>query len=64
MHNWRYGEVLPWSWYTPNYYLTDYWRYGLSTPPIGMEWVRVGRDALLVDIFTGRVYQVVTYLFW
>jgi Ni/Co efflux regulator RcnB len=63
-HSWRFGEVLPWSWYTPNYYLNDYWRYGLPMPPVGMEWVRVGRDALLVDIFNGRVYQVVNYLFW
>jgi hypothetical protein len=62
-YSWRYGDTLPWSWYTPSYYLNDYWRYGLPMPPIGMEWVRIGRDAVLVDVFTGRVYQVVSYLF-
>ena len=61
---WQYGQTLPWSWYTPNYYLNDYWAYGLPMPPIGCEWVRVGDDAILVDVFTGRIYQVVYNLFW
>ena len=33
-------------------------------PPIGCEWVRVGNDALLVDIWTGRVVAVYYGLFW
>ena len=61
---WQWGQTLPWSWYTPNYYLNDYWAYGLPMPPIGCEWVRVGDDAILVDVFTGRIYQVVYNLFW
>lgn len=61
---WQYGQILPWTWYTPNYYLNDYWNYGLPRPPIGCEWVRAGDDAILVDVFTGRVYQVVYNLFW
>jgi Ni/Co efflux regulator RcnB len=61
---WQWGQTLPWSWYTPNYYIDDYWRYGLPMPPIGCEWVRVGDDAILVDVFSGRIYQVVYNLFW
>jgi Ni/Co efflux regulator RcnB len=61
---WQWGQTLPWNWYTPNYYLNDYYAYGLPMPPIGCEWVRVGDDAILVDVFTGRIYQVVYNLFW
>lgn len=61
---WQWGQTLPWDWYTPNYYLNDYYAYGLPMPPIGCEWVRVGDDAILVDVFTGRIYQVVYNLFW
>jgi Ni/Co efflux regulator RcnB len=61
---WQWGQTLPWNWYTPDYYLNDYWDYGLPMPPIGCEWVRAGSDAILVDVFTGRVYQVVYDLFW
>lgn len=61
---WQWGQTLPWNWYTPNYYIDDYWRYGLPMPPIGCEWVRVGDDAILVDVFNGRIYQVVYNLFW
>ncbi|NWN22978.1 RcnB family protein, partial [Escherichia coli] len=42
-----------------NYWLTDYWLFGLDVPPLGYEWVRYGPDALLVNITTGEVIQVV-----
>ena len=61
---WSYNDRLPWGWYTPEYWIDDWWRYGLPMPPIGCEWVRVGRDVLLVDVFSGRVLQVVHNLFW
>ena len=31
---------------------------GLPYPPPGAEWIRVGADALLVDIFTGEILDV------
>ena len=62
-HSWRYGEYLPYGWYSARYYL-DWWSYGLPMPPVGTEWVRVGRDALLVDIWTGEVLSVYHLLFW
>jgi hypothetical protein len=33
-------------------------------PPIGCEWIRVGRDALLVDIWSGEILSVYYDMFW
>lgn len=62
--SWSFGDTLPHAWYGPNYWINDWWSYGLPVPPIGYEWVRVGDDALLIDEYTGRVVQVVYNLFW
>lgn len=37
--------------------LNDYSNYALVTPPSGLEWIRNGRDALLIDANTGEVIQ-------
>jgi len=63
VQRWSFGDYLPGGWYTNNYYL-DWWAYGLPQPPIGCEWVRVGDDALLVDIWSGEVLSVYYNLFW
>ena len=63
-YNWSYNDYLPWGWYSPQYWIEDWWRYGLPMPPIGCEWVLVGRDVYLVDIFSGRILHVVRNLFW
>lgn len=61
---WSFGDRLPFSsWYSQRYYL-DWWRYGLPRPPIGTEWVRMRDDAILVDIWSGRVLAVYYDLFW
>ncbi|MFN3521976.1 MAG: RcnB family protein [Phenylobacterium sp.] len=62
--SWSFGDVLPHTWYGPQYRILDWWSYGLPIPPAGYDWVRVGDDALLVDSFNGRVVQVVYDLFW
>lgn len=54
---WGYGEILPRAYWAPRYILADYWLFALEVPPPGYEWVRVGADALLVDIATGEVLQ-------
>lgn len=64
MRSWTFGDFLPRTWWTPDYRLNNWWDYGLPIPPIGYEWVRVGDDALLVDIYTGRVVQVAYDIFW
>jgi Ni/Co efflux regulator RcnB len=61
---WNYDEFLPWGWYGPRYWIDDWFRYGLPPPPAGYEWVRVGNDAVLVDVFDGRIRSVVRLLFW
>jgi Ni/Co efflux regulator RcnB len=39
--------------------LEHYSTYGLDTPPVGLglAWVRVGNDALLIDTTTGEIVQ-------
>lgn len=64
VRSWRFGEVLPYGWYTPEYRVLDWWAYDLPEPPPGYDWVRVGEDALLVDDFDGRIVQVVRLVFW
>ena len=61
--SWSYGDFLPYGWFNGYYYLNAA-AYGLPYPPIGCEWVRVGQDALLVDVWTGRVVAVYYGLFW
>ena len=63
VRSWYFGDYLPGGWYASYYYL-DWRAYGLAYPPIGCEWVRVGRDALLVDVWTGEVLSVYYDLFW
>lgn len=63
MRTWSYGDFLPWGWFGASYYLNA-GHYGLPYAPIGTEWVRVGGDAVLVDIWTGRVLAVYYDLFW
>lgn len=56
---WAYGEILPPVFWAPDYFLADYWLFGLDIPPVGMEWVRYGPDAILVDTTGGEICQVV-----
>lgn len=63
VRQWSFGDYLPGGWYGQSYYL-DAWQYGLPYPPVGCEWVRVGADALLVDVWSGQVLSVYYGLFW
>jgi len=63
VNRWSFGDYLPGGWFSSYYYL-DWFRYGLPMPPIGCEWVRVGDDAVLVDVWSGRVLSVYYDLFW
>ncbi|MGA7711756.1 MAG: RcnB family protein [Rhizomicrobium sp.] len=57
-HRWAYGEILPRAYWDSQYFLADYWLFGLEVPPAGYEWVRDGDDAILVNTYTGEVLQV------
>jgi Ni/Co efflux regulator RcnB len=52
----------------PSYFSQQYWidpaQYGLPYPPPGTQWVRYWNDALLVDMYTGQVVDVVRGFFW
>ena len=60
--SWHVGERLPFVFLTTSYFIDDY-DYDLPQPPYGHRWVRFGPDALLVDIYTGEVDDVVYGLF-
>jgi Ni/Co efflux regulator RcnB len=62
-HRWTYGERLPRSFWVRDYWVSDWWMFDLARPPYGYEWVRYGDDALLVNIYTGEVLEVVYDLF-
>jgi Ni/Co efflux regulator RcnB len=57
-HHWVYGEILPRSYWAPEYLIGDYWLFALEVPPAGYEWVRDGSDALLVSTNDGTILQV------
>jgi hypothetical protein len=52
----------------PAYFGQRYWfdpsMYGLPYPPPGTQWVRYWNDAVLVDIYTGEVVDVIQGFFW
>jgi Ni/Co efflux regulator RcnB len=54
---WGFGMVLPRAYWAAPYLIADYWLFALEVPPAGYEWVRVGGDAMLVNITTGEILQ-------
>ena len=63
-HRWTFGEFLPSLFWTANYWLSDYWYYGLTPPPPGTVWGRDGYDALLIDRYDGQIIQVAYDVFY
>src|SRR5262249_39927266 len=57
-HRWVYGETLPVGWYGRSYWIVNFSLFGLVYPPVGYEWIRVGDDAVLVDIYSGEIIRV------
>jgi Ni/Co efflux regulator RcnB len=64
VRSWVFGDFLPTAWYADQYWLDDFLDYGLPYPPPGFEWVRVGGDAMMIELYTGRIVQVVRGIFW
>lgn len=52
----------------PVYFGEQYWidpaLYGLPYPPPGTQWVRYWNDALLIDMYSGEVVDVIQGFFW
>lgn len=60
---WSVGAFLPLLFLSDLYYVD--WEYlGLPPPFRDTEWVRYGSDALLVDVYTGRVLDVAYGVFY
>lgn len=58
------GFTLYSGYYQPNYWLNDPFQYRL--PPVygPYRWIRYWDDAVLVDIYTGEVVDVIRGFFW
>jgi Ni/Co efflux regulator RcnB len=56
--HWAYGQILPRAYWASQYFLADYWLFGLEVPPVGTEWVRDGDDAILINTANGEILQV------
>ncbi len=52
------------SYYGSNYWLNDPWQYRLPPAYGPYRWVRYFDDALLVNVYTGTVVDVVHNFFW
>ena len=61
---WSIGYSLWPSYYGSNYWLNDPWQYRLPPAYGPYHWVRYYDDALLVNIYTGQVVDVVYNFFW
>ena len=63
-HRWAFGEFLPAAFWARDYWLIDFADYDLPPPPYGAVWVRVDRDALLIDEDSGEIITVAYDVFY
>jgi Ni/Co efflux regulator RcnB len=56
-YRWARGEVLPSYFYSYRIYDWDY--YGLPSPPYGCGWFFVGQDAVLIDLRSGEILDII-----
>ncbi len=63
-HGWRRGEWLPPVFISQNYFINDWYDFGLWQPNYGYEWIRVGADAVLVNLADGQVVDVVPSVYY
>jgi hypothetical protein len=61
---WSTGSYLYPSYYGSNFWLNDPWQYRLPPAYGPYRWVRYWDDALLVNIYTGQVVDVINNFFW
>lgn len=52
------------AYYGSQYWINDPYSYRLPYAPPGYQWVRYYNDALLVDMWTGEVVDVIPNFFW
>jgi hypothetical protein len=61
---WVYGETLPPAFWGREYWMDNYWQYGLIDPPYGYVWVRYGPDAFLLDVALGQILSAMYGVFY
>lgn len=61
---WPLGSYLWPSYYGSRFWLHDPWHYRLPPAYGPYRWVRYWKDALLVNIYTGEVVDVIHNFFW
>jgi len=61
---WSVGSFLNAGYYGSSYWLNDPWQYRLPPAYGPYRWVRYWNDALLVNIYTGEVEDVIHGFFW
>jgi hypothetical protein len=54
-----HGDFLPGPFLLGGFFIDDFVTLGLWAPPYGERWIRVGPDALLIDVATGQVVDAV-----
>jgi Ni/Co efflux regulator RcnB len=52
------------NYYSSSFWINDPWQYRLPYAPAGTRWVRYYDDALLVDMWSGEVVDVIRGFFW
>ena len=63
-HRFGLGSYLYPSYYQSNYWINDPWQYRLPPAYGPYRWVRYHSDALLIDIYSGEVVDVIHGFFW
>lgn len=58
------GAVLSSMLFAQDYWISDPWSYRLPEVDGSYRWVRYYNDALLVDVYSGEVVDVVNGIFW
>ena len=62
-HYWIGWRLWP-GYYGSHYWITDPWYYRLPPAPPGTRWVRYYNDAVLVDMWSGEVIDIIYGFFW
>ncbi|QNE31532.1 hypothetical protein F1C10_06020 [Sphingomonas sp. NBWT7] len=58
------GSILSQVLFAQNYWINDPWAYRLPDADGPYRWVRYYNDALLVDVYSGEVVDVINNIFW
>jgi Ni/Co efflux regulator RcnB len=57
--HWSKGQRLDRSYRADRYYVADYRRHGLRTPPRGYRWQRVDDNYILASVASGLISSVI-----